>query len=119
MADTPPPPSLMDDHAFLEELARLDAKPPAARPRHVSDDHVARLERNMPAVAPGAPAPAAGRDVPSALLPEFDEDDAAIANVDAEARGLGPVLVLGLAAGAAAAAFVLHERLAWIVSRVW
>ena len=113
MADTP---SLMDDHAFLEELGRLDAKPPAARARRVADDHVARLDHDMPALRPDAPEPA---DVPPALLPEFDDDDPLIANVEGEPRGLAPVLVLGLAVGAAAAAFVLHERLAWIVSRGW
>jgi len=113
MTDTP---SLMDDDAFLEELGRLDAKPPAARPRHVADDHVARLDRNMPALRPDAREPA---EVPPALLPDFDDADPQMANVDGEPRGLGPVLALGLAAGAAAAAFVLHERLAWIVSRAW
>jgi hypothetical protein len=109
-------PSLMDDETFLEELERLDGKPPSVRPRRVADQQVARLDDDMPALSGHSQA----GDVPSALVGRFDDDDSALVRVDREPRrGLGPVLLLGLAAGAAAAAFVLHERVVWIISRAW
>jgi len=107
-------PSLMDDQAFLDELGRLDAKPHGARPQ-VGHEHVARLDRNMPPLAAGGAQP---YDAPQALLAGF-EADVSIANGRGEERSLAPVLMIGLAAGAAAAAFVLRERLAWIFARVW
>ena len=112
----PTTPSLMDDDAFLEELGRLDAKPQSARPRHVADRQVAQLETDMRAIAARAPERA---DIPSALLAEIEDDESPRSSADGEPRGLAPVLLMGLAAGAATAAFVLHERLAWIVSRAW
>ena len=113
MADTTIP-SLMDDEAFLDELGRLDAKPQGARPR-VGGEHIAPLDRGMRPIAADAARP---YDAPAALI-DFDAADAGAANESGEPRGLGPVLMLGLAVGAAAAAIVLHERLAWILARVW
>jgi hypothetical protein len=113
MADTTIP-ALMDGESFLDELGRLDAKPQTARPR-VGGEHIAPLDRGMRAIAADAALPYNG---PAALI-DFDATDAGVLNGSGEPRGLAPVLMLGLAVGAAAAAIVLHERLASILARVW
>ena len=113
MAD-PTIPSLMDDEAFLDQVGRLDAPPQAARPR-VGGEHVAPLDRGMRPIAADASRP---YDAPAAFI-DFGAANAGAANAEGEPRGLAPVLMLGLAVGAAAAAIVLRERLAWILARVW
>ena len=116
-------PSLMDDAEFLVELEKVEGQPlPAALHarapqdatptplRRDSDRYQLNAERRAAAGESQRQARAPG-PAPAALAGDVPEHDASGSLVTAFV-----MILIGLSAGAASAAIIFHDRVAWLVA---